>query len=359
MNTPSHSCNAPIQHGPDDAAGTLSVVRASAQRRGANDGEPAATDALRLVIRGESSRDSQALTVRGYGKSALTDWLNVTFCFSPSHEAVGEFFRQFSAATSGILGGLTDRGRGIHGYTQSFAFDRGGAVFACGGQRGTAFLSLPGEACAFISGWPGLIALLRDQLVARITRWDGAVDDFEGKHSVDMAVELYLLDGFKTGGKRPSCGQKGNWIQPDGTGRTFYVGKRKHGKLLRVYEKGMQLGSPFHPWVRWEVEYHNVDRAVPWDVLLHPGRYVAGAYPALAWVHDDASRIRTVKAQDEISYVRLMQVGSLAYGALINVMLQREGSAEAVVEKLRRSGVPRRLEFTDDFLRYRKDANEL
>ena len=344
--------------GVSEAAGALSVAPASAQRRGANDGEPAAI-APRLVIRGESSQDFPTQTSQGHDKAALTDWLNVTFPFFPDPETVGEFFRQFSESTGGILGGMTDRGRGLHGWNHSFAFDRGNALFAYSGQRNTAFLSLPGQACSFLSDWPRLIEFLRDRLRGRITRWDGAVDDFKGKHSVDLAVELYLRDGFKTGGKRPSCGQQGNWIQPDGTGRTFYVGKRQNGKLLRVYEKGMQLGSPFDPWVRWEIEYHNVDRAIPWDVLLYPGRYVAGAFPCMAWVHEQASRIRTVKAQDEISYDRLMKVGSLTYGPLINVMLQREGSAERVVEKLRRSGVPRRLVFTDDFLRYRKDTDSV
>jgi phage replication initiation protein len=71
----------------------------------------------------------------------------------------------------------------------------------------------------------------------------------------------------------------------------------------------------------------------------------------MAWVQDHACRIRTVKAQDAISYERLTQVGSLAYGALVNVMLAREGNAERVVEKLRRDGVPRRLAFSDNFLR--------
>lgn len=73
-----------------------------------------------------------------------------------------------------------------------------------------------------------------------------AVDDVEGVHTVDMSVELYLSGAFGSGGRRPSCHQNGNWIDPDGTGRTFYVGKRENGKLLRVYEKGMQLGIPWH-----------------------------------------------------------------------------------------------------------------
>ena len=263
----------------------------------------------------------------------------------------GSFFQRFSEVTGGIFGGMTDRERGLHGWKKSFAFDRGNVMFALGGQRGTALLSIPGEGCAFISDWEKLKCFLRDELAGKITRWDGAADDFEGKHSVDLAVALYKLGGFKSGGREPKPKQHGNWITPDDLGRTFEVGIRKNGKLARIYEKGKQLGCPSNPWVRWEVELHSIDRHIPWDVLTRPGEYVAGAYPCLSWVSEQASRIRTVKAQDDISYTRLKHVGSLAYGALINVMLQREGSAERVVELLRREGVPKRLVFTDDHLR--------
>lgn len=223
--------------------------------------------------------------------------------------------------------------------------------FAYGGQNNTAFLSLPGEGCALISDWQSFSIYLRDQLRARITRWDGAVDDFSGVHSVDMAIEFYTQGHFKHGGREPKLTQHGNWIKPDGSGRSVYVGKRKNGKLIRIYEKGKQLGDPSSAWVRWEVEFHAKDRVIPWDVLLHPGEYVAGSYPCLAWVSERVFRINTIKEQDRISYERLKQVASTSYGPLINVMLQREGTAERVVEQLRRQAVPQRLASTDHYLR--------
>ncbi len=204
-------------------------------------------------------------------------------------------------------------------------------------------ISLPGEACALIPDWEALVALFRDRLQGRITRWDGAVDDFEGKHPVNESVALYLAGGFGVGGRTPSCSQQGNWLCPDGSGRTFYVGKRKNGKLYRAYEKGMQLGSRFHPWVRHEVELHNRDRVVPWEVVLQPGRYVAGAYSALAWVSEDADRIATLRRSDAISYERLTHYARVSNGPLLTVMLEREGSAEKVLGKLARPGVPKRL----------------
>jgi len=128
---------------------------------------------------------------------------------------------------------------------------------------------------------------------------------------------------------------------------------------VRIYEKGKQLGDPSSPWVRWEVELHAKDRVIPWDVLLHPGEYVAGAYPCMSWVSERAFRIRTIKEQDRISYGRLKKVASIAYGALFNVMLEREGSADKVVALLKRQAIPKRLSFTDHYLRTHGDSDEL
>lgn len=207
-------------------------------------------------------------------------------------------------------------------------------------------MSLPGSACALIStdAWPTLVSVLRDHYGAKITRWDGAVDDFEGIHSVDWAVEQYLNGQFNNGGNRPSCKQMGNWITPDDKGRTLYVGKRENGKLFRIYEKGKQLGDPNSPWVRWEVELHSKDRVIPWDVLLNPGGYVASAYPCTAWITaNPASRIKTTQNTLDISYDVLTYYARLGYGRLLNVMLDKEGSAEQVIERLRRPGIPARL----------------
>lgn len=316
---------------------------------------PAASAAPRTVIRGESS--AEGATERGH--TALTDWLNVTLPLRIEDDDPEPFFERFSEVTAGIFGGMSDRERGLHGWRRSFVFDRGGVVLAFGGQRDTTFLSFPGEGCAFVPDWGPLTALLRDEWGGRITRWDGAIDDFEGRYSVDHAVELYKLGAFKNGGRQPLPRQHGNWVTPDGLGRTLEVGQRRNGKLIRIYEKGKQLGDPRSPWVRWEVELHAVDRTIPWDVLESPGSYTVGAYPAaLAWAGERASRIRTVKAQDAISYSRLIRVGSLAYGALIHVMLQREGSAERVLALLRREGVPKRLAFSNDYLQIQEARDD-
>jgi phage replication initiation protein len=321
--------------------------------------EPA-LESPRLVIRGESfPTERQESEKNGNPNAAFTDWLNITFPLPDHRKSVKSFFDSLSEAIGSAFGAMEDRGRGLHGYQQSYRFERGGVLFACGGQRQTGFLSIPGEGCSLIPYWPAVVELFRSELQGRISRWDGAADDLQGRHSVDEAVALYRAGAFNGGGRKPSCGQAGNWIDPDGTGRTLYIGRRKNGKMLRVYEKGMQLGAAWSPWVRWEVELHSVDRVIPWEVLLEPGRYVAGAYPALSWVTEDSLRIDTLRKTDAISLERLIHYGRLTYGPLLNTLRARGASDESILRQLIRPGVPKRLELTEHLHAYESQSDEL
>jgi len=281
--------------------------------------------------------------------AALTDWLNVTFPFDSASPgtAITGLLQQIQQYLTPKFGGMVDRGRGLHGYQHSFAFDNGGVMFSYGGQHGTGFLSIPGEGCALVNDWLVAVPFLRDVLKARITRWDGAVDDFAGEYSVDTAMAWYMDGSFGTGGHLPSMKQMGNWAKPDGSGRTIYIGKREHGKMLRVYEKGRQLGDPDSPWNRWEVQFSNRDRVIPFDVLLNPGPYVAGAYACLGWINKEANRIRTITKAAEIGYGALVNHCRNAYGRLLFVMEEVEGSSDAVLDKLRIAGIPKRLRVPD------------
>ena len=308
---------------------------------------PAHASAPRTVIRGEgSSSDSLLACPDGNPRAAFTDWLNVTYPVGAGSPT--SFFETFSKVTQARFGMMAERpGRGLHGWNRSYAFDHGKTLYAIGGQRNTALVSISNDGCALIPDWEALIRFFRDELDGRITRWDGATDDYEGLHSVDWAVEQYHAGGFKTGGRMPVASADGDWILPTGKGRTLYVGMRENGKLLRVYEKGKQIGDKDSPWVRWEVEMHNIDRVIPWDVLLAPGRYVAGSYPALSWVQADTSRIKTLRKTDGITYERLVRHARQSVGKLVHTMVKREGSAEAAVMLISREGIPKRLELTE------------
>lgn len=319
----------------------------------------------RLVIRGESFSDSTntedgeshelcsiggkvfVITtplpkIDGEPYAAITDFLNCTFPFIASDLQLIVF--DLIDCLGNSFAPVKDRMKGLHGWENSIQFGDSKTFLGYGGQNNTAFLSIPGEACHMVPSWLKLTHLIRDKYHGKITRWDGAVDDYEGTHGVDDAVKLYIEGKFNAGGKMPDCNQSGNWIQPSGAGRTFYVGKRENGKMLRVYEKGMQLGSKWHPWVRWELELHSNDRVIPWEVLLEPGKYVAGSYPkATGWVHKEMQRIHTLQKTAQIGYEHLARCASLAYGKLLNVMLEVEGSEAKVFEMLKRDGIPSRL----------------
>lgn len=324
-------------------------------------------EAPRLVIRGESFQENPyhgesleiiATGCNGKYKSistplskpdgeplaALTDYLNTTFPFNPTRDNLTYLVRRFRMFLGEPFGSLQPRKGGLHGYKFSFDIGNTGGMLAYGGQRDTALVSLPGSACALITDWSECYYLFHEALKGRITRWDGAVDVFDGLPSVDDAVNLYLAGQFTAGGSKPSCSQQGNWIEPDGTGRTFYVGKRKNGKLLRVYEKGHQLGDPLSPWVRWELELHNRDRVIPWEVILEPGKFLAASYACMGWVSAMQERIKTTQKTATISYEHLTHHARRAYGPLINVMMEVEGGPENVIKQLLRPGVPSRLE---------------
>lgn len=199
---------------------------------GAGGAERSMSSTPRSVTRGESFSNAPPSPPHPY--AAITDYLTVSFPFPLGKAGISPFFIGLCTAIGVGLGNLNERKTGLMGFKHSYAFDSHGAMFAFGGQNGRALLTLPGQACAVVNDWEALVAFLRDGLSARITRWDGAVDDFLGLRTVDDAVRWYLAAGFTAGGNRPACHQAGNWLTPDTKGRTFYVGKRGNGKLMRV-----------------------------------------------------------------------------------------------------------------------------
>lgn len=350
---------------PSDAT----MVGARPARSASEDGL-APTSSPPLVIRGKSVRESidpatgekvflvedsvkgewiavSSPETSSHPYAAITDWLNFTFPFEASRAQEERVVRRFMAVLGRKFAPVVQRPIGKYNYDRSFELGGGIKAFFCYGgkyQRNTALLSLSGVACSVILDWKAVVALGRDELGGRITRWDGAVDDYAGLHPVEEAIHSHAEGKFNAGGRSPKLKQHGNWVNPDGTGRTVEIGLRKNGKRLSVYEKGMELGCPGHPWVRWELSLGNKNRIIPWEVLLEPGRYVVGAYPkALGWVQKEMTRIRTLQKQTQISYEAAVAQARRQFGPTLNLVLQVEGSAEKAVELLRRDGVPGRV----------------
>lgn len=303
-------------------------------------------DSPRLVIRGESHSSD----IGGSGLNdvsiqppvlAFLDWLSFTVV-PPSGESLSWLYPQL-VEWLGFYG-LNQRRNGLFGYEKSFDADGHGLV-AYGGrhQHGTIFVSLNASGCARVPDWLRLREWF-EAVKPVITRVDLAHDDFEGRKVTIEAVRAwYQAGGFTNSGRPPSILIHGDWDNLR-EGRTVYIGKRIHGKLLRAYEKGKQLGNPNSSWVRVELELRRKNREIPYDVLITPSPYLAGAFPCLGYLSDHQERIKTIHKSNDISLEASIQNGRLVLGKLINVLLHIcGGDAGAVVALLIREGVPRRL----------------
>ena len=305
-------------------------------------GAPRRAPTPRLVTRGERGPD---------GPKAFVDWLSITV--GSEHFPNQLDWVPTLAQYLGVPGLSNDApGRGVAGFREaaSLLLDCEGesvvvGKIAWGGesQRGRVYMSLSGTLCARVKDWRLLVVAL-SACTARITRVDLAHDDAEGHRSVDFAVGLYDAGAFRAGGRNPACSFQGDWKQVSGSGRTFYVGRKAHGKLLRVYEKGKQLGDPNSAWVRWEVEFHNRDRHIPYDVLLDPARYLAGAFPALAFVSDTRTAIRTQRKAVQASLDHLVSCMSASYGKAVNALHHQGLTPDEIVSLVMRPGIPARLQ---------------
>lgn len=243
---------------------------------------------------------------------------------------------------------IEDR-RGCFGFKFSKRFGKGAGLVAWGGrsQRDRVYFSIQGKGCGLVTDWPALAAWL-DAHRAVIKRVDVAYDDFAGETvSIAWALGQYESGGFNAGGRAPQHHVFGDWLAGEASskGRTLGIGSRESGKYCRIYEKGKQLGEPGSAWTRIEVEWRGQDRLIPADVVTRPGSYLAGAYPCLAGLHVEQSRIKTIANAASIDFDAAVEHGRQHAGRLVNLMLHVfAGDVSAVVERLRRDGVPARLE---------------
>ena len=281
-------------------------------------------------------------------KVCFIDWVNITVhedTFQILEGAVTdqEVILSASMACESIFGfGITSkRDKGANFYKTSFVLGENYGLVCFGGQRNTLLISLSGEGCAAArGGWERrLYDFLNSATNPKITRIDLTHDDITGKRfSPESLMEDYDNGGFNCGGRDPNIEQRGNWKRPNGKGRSLYIGNRSNGKFFRGYEKGKQLGDPNSPWMRLEVEFKSVDRVIPFEILKHPHEYFAAAYPILGSFSVDIQRIATVQKTVQTSYNRTKKWLRRQCGAAINLMLNVEGSAEKVIELIRREG---------------------
>lgn len=237
-----------------------------------------------------------------------------------------------------------DRKKGWFGYKNSHDIEHGCGILAFGGehQKATLHVELTAKGCAAIKDWPKLREWL-ERMEAKITRVDLAHDDHEGKTINLELCKQWLDDGLFSLGKREPDRRL---IDDLGTGKgcTLYVGGRANGKMFRGYQKGRQLGDKLSSWFRAEVEWRAKDRLIPLDVLTSPGVYLAGSYPALAFISAIQDRIKTMKKAVEVTVLQAVSNAKQAVGKLLHVLCNDlKWSPEMIFEALHREGTPARL----------------
>lgn len=296
-----------------------------------------------LVLDG---RDLKILTTRlpVPGQFTSVDSLRFTTkerAFDPNLQCIteDEMFSRLTPVLKKVFGFTNfekqDKGRDFYLWSWVIGDKKcqlGAISFGGFSQRGTLSIYLTGQGCLHAA--PGWEQRLYDLLQTHkeegygpsITRIDIAHDDLEGLHNPRSCTDIYHAGGFDRLHNRPLVNQAGNWLgdDPNNKGLTFYVGTRHSSQLLRVYEKGKQLGDKESPWNRVEVQFSSHDRILPLDMLIKPDEFFIGAYPIFqTWFGEWSQLVQRTELKQksaEITLDDLVFHASRCYGALVNVL---------------------------------------
>lgn len=343
-----------------------------------NRGGKSSTEAQAVKLEGTKLQDVELVLDKGQVKTVqvrvgwgddlcIVDQLSFTFHESTCHiiaghrlVADGEFLMAMSAKLQQLFGfGVSHkRPKGMNFYEETYVLGQEDVLYghlSFGGQKDTMLVQLTATGLnAAKEGWENrLYEFLTTQAQQpRLTRIDLAYDDFGGVYAVELAYQDYKNGLYNTGGRNPFCEKRGDWDNPDQSGRTIYFGKRANGKYCRVYEKGRQLGSKTSEWVRVEVELKNVDRVLPFEILIEPGRFFAGAYPAFEQFKGNRTpeRIATQEKEMEHAVDHYLHYASIQVGRLLTYLSEiGNWSADAIVRTLKgdKGQYPQRLKLAN------------
>lgn len=271
------------------------------------------------------------------GNYSFIDYINFSFHVSDlDYQGVSDddVICSLSPILDNIFGfGVTGkRENGLNFYKTSYDLGVNGWGTVCiGGQRDTVLVTVKGQGLmASKRSWAkNLYSFFLKHTSSKITRIDIAHDSFDSKKSVDDYRQMFRAGLFTNRGQTPKFETLGDWENIDNSGRTIYIGKRTSGKLLRIYEKGLQLGRGFTEvyknWVRTELELRNDQRIIPIDVLKNPGQYLAGAYPALKKLSVVQKVPETIKKSIQTTIVSSIEIAKNQFGKYIWVFSELYG----------------------------------
>lgn len=333
------------------AAGAAAPAAGASRRPQRSEDARRASASPRPVIRGESPEREAG---------AIVDWLRFTFLPDGEVSDSLEHLRRYFHLWFSVPVTMKPSQRGFRGYEFShdlLAFVNGESIrlgiVACGGENvgGTMLVDLSGQGCVVVRDWMAVFATMQD-LDARITRCDLALDFCQGEVTIEQVEEMYFAGEFNAGGRIPKYRRVESGVanaQATG-GRTFEIGRRVNGKVLRAYEKGRQLGKQDSEWLRIEIEFGNKDRVIPHEIIIQRDEYFAGAYKALqAFMQADPQRVPTdqreaLEEQDAIVRERKLAHIKQQFGPTIDYELNAtDEDFAALVVAIRRQGVPAQL----------------
>lgn len=316
-----------------------------------NTGEKTNIEGETVDLRFENGKVKTILKRKHYDSNcAIVDWVNAVF-----HESTFDIFTDndesdphtvimsASSACESIFGyGVTmKRTNGANFYKSSYDLGDRYGLICYGGQRNTLLIMINGEGCAAAKpAWEYRLAEFIDKSEqGRITRIDLAHDDFKGEvFNAENVFQMYESGLFQNGNRSPNIELRGNWLSPNGKGRTISIGSRENGLFFRGYEKGKQLGDVASDWFRCEIEIKNNDRIIPTDCLRFPSHFFAASYPAFANCSATRERIEITQKTVEVSYARTKKWLKHQCGSALNLMLEVEESPEKVLQLVTREG---------------------
>nr|UOP04482.1 replication initiation factor domain-containing protein [Conchiformibius kuhniae] len=296
---------------------------------------------------------------RGVGTAAHIDTLTLTMredvfaqeVKTHTDETKAELAKIISQTIHTLMGfGIYEERNGINGYKHSYRMGTDNATYgvvAFGGtnQKGSVMIYFYGDGLtAAKDGWETRLYNWLGAFApyATITRCDLAHDFLDGGYTPDQAYQDWLGGGYTANNRRPRARKHGyDWLDDQRTGKTFYVGTPQSSRLLRVYEKGCEQGDYTSPWVRVELQLRNREIIIPHEILLYPGEYLTGAYPALAALFAEYThtpkKVEYTKKFIEIGLEHCVRYASMQASGTVNA-LEAYGLADHEIVKLLKGG---------------------
>lgn len=264
----------------------------------------------------------------------------------------------FSTGSDVAMGPILDRTWQFYPQSATLVDSTGSVCGKVGfAEDGKICVSLTGQGCQHVRSWHHARCVLED-LDAKLTRVDIAVDDLRGDHFDVSTFKQYYEDGEFTSNGRPPTSQ---FVDDMGSGKgcTLYVGQKGH-KQLCIYEKGKQLGDPRSAHTRCELRLYARRLDLPLDALTRLDHYFAGAYPLLAqYVAGEAEKLLVKEQVVSASASAMLRFVRNQCGTALGLVLDALGddNAEEILaflnDRIARPGRPGRFKkFSGDLPTY-------